>query len=393
VPAREVRRQLQDLADAHLLAEPRPGRFTCHDLLRAYAEELAEEQDSAEDRRTATHRMLDHYVRTADRAAQLLDPYRTVLELPEPAAGAAPDELADTARALAWFAAEHRVLLAVVAQADIGFDVYILRLARTLSAYLYRAGYWHYWLSAEEAALRAAKRSGDRREQAYAHRGLARVYLRLDREQAALALLRRALERYADLGDQVGQAHTQLNLAEVFDRPGQHPIALRHSRLALDGYRAADHPAGQAKALNSIGWCLSQQGQHREAVGYCREALDLLVELGDGNGAADTLDSLGHAYHQLHDHEQARTCYQRAAELYRETGNRPEEGRTLDLLGDVAAAAGDLVAARDTWRRAAELLDRVGPAGEVDAIRAKLDRVDQRLAIAPAGSRSPNGAS
>jgi tetratricopeptide (TPR) repeat protein len=167
---------------------------------------------------------------------------------------------------------------------------------------------------------------------------------------------------------------------------------LRHSLLALNGYRAADHPAGQAKALNSIGWSLSQQGQHGEAVAYCREALDLQLELGDRDGAADTLDSLGHAYHQLRDHEQARHFYLRAIDLFRETGNQPEEGLTLDQLGDVLADAGDPDAARDTWRRAAELLDRVGPPEQVDAIRAKLDRLDQPVSATRAGGRGPNRA-
>jgi tetratricopeptide (TPR) repeat protein len=382
VPDREVHRLLQDLADAHLLAEHRPGRFVCHDLLRAYAAELAEELDSTEDQRAATHRMLDHYLCTADRAAHLVDPYRTALEPPESPVGASPQEVADLPRALAWFAAEHRVLVAVVAQDQIGFDAYTHRLARALWAYLYRAGSWHDWVSVEETGLRAALRSGDRREQAYAHHGLARAYLRLDREEAALAQLRLALDRYAELGDHVGQAHIQLNLARAFDQFGQHPMALRHGRFALDGYRAARHPAGQATALNSIGRSISQLGRHKEAVVYCREALDLQLELGDRDGAADTLDSLGHAYHQLHDLERARTCYQRAADLFRETGNQPEESLTLDHLGDVLADAGDLDAARDTWRRAAELFDRAGRTGQLAGTQVKLDRINQSLPIA-----------
>jgi tetratricopeptide (TPR) repeat protein len=374
VPVGEARRLLRVLADASLLTEHRPGRFTCHDLLRAYAAELA---DSPDEVRTAMHRMFDHYLRTADRAAHLLDPYRAEFELPAPA-GAEPVEIAEVDGALAWFAAEHRVLLAAVT-GELGFDTHVQGLARALSAYLYRAGYWAEWVTAAEAALRAARRGGDRGEQAYAHRGLARVYLRVGREEAALAQLRQALDRYVALGDQVGQGHTHLNLAEVYDQFDQNAAALRHSLLALDGYRAADHPAGQAKASNSVGWCLSQQGEYAEAVGYCHEALDLQLELGDREGAADTLDTLGHAYHRLGDHEQARTCYGHAAEAYRETGNRPEEGMTLDHLGDVAAAAGALPEARDAWRRAAELLAQVGPAEQVEAIHAKLDHADRGM--------------
>ena len=78
----------------------------------------------------------------------------------------------------------------------------------------------------------------------------------------------------------------------------------------------------------------------------------------------------------------------RAVSLFRETGNRPEEGRTLNQLGDVHADAGDLAAARDTWRRAADLLDQVGPAEQVAAIRAKLDRVDRRASIARTNGRA-----
>jgi len=382
VPPREAQRLLRDLADAHLLVEHRPGRFVRHDLLRAYATELAEELDSAEDRRAATHRLLDHYLRTADRAARLVDPYRTALEPPDSPDGVSPEEVADTARALAWFAAEHRVLVAAVVREEVGFDAYTHRLARALWAYLYRVGNWHDWVSVEETGLRAARRSGDLREQAYAHHGLARVYLRLDRQEAALAQLGLALERYANLGDQVGQAHIQLHLAKAFDQLGQHSTALRHSRLALDGYRAADHPAGQATALNGIGRSLSQLGQHQQAVGYCREALDIQLGLGDRNGAAATLDSLGRAYHQLRDHESARACYRRAVDLFRETGDQPEECLALDHLGDVLADAGDLDTARATWRRAAELLERAGRTGQLAAIQVKLSRVGRSSPIA-----------
>jgi DNA-binding SARP family transcriptional activator len=37
VPASQARAALEELVDANLLAEPRPGRYECHDLLRLYA--------------------------------------------------------------------------------------------------------------------------------------------------------------------------------------------------------------------------------------------------------------------------------------------------------------------------------------------------------------------
>jgi hypothetical protein len=56
IPLGEARQLLRGLSEAHLLSEHRPARFAYHDLLRAYAAELSEEQDSEQDRRAATHR-------------------------------------------------------------------------------------------------------------------------------------------------------------------------------------------------------------------------------------------------------------------------------------------------------------------------------------------------
>ena len=44
----QARALLAELARAHLLTEHRPGRYAFHDLLRAYATELAQADDSDE---------------------------------------------------------------------------------------------------------------------------------------------------------------------------------------------------------------------------------------------------------------------------------------------------------------------------------------------------------
>jgi hypothetical protein len=56
---------LAELTRAHLLTEPAPGRYSCHDLLRAYAAEQAWAQDSPEDRGAAVRRLIEHYLHTA----------------------------------------------------------------------------------------------------------------------------------------------------------------------------------------------------------------------------------------------------------------------------------------------------------------------------------------
>ncbi|NRQ40467.1 transcriptional regulator, partial [Nonomuraea sp. NN258] len=48
-PVTEARAALTELARANLVTEPAPGRFTCHDLLRAYAGELAADRGGVSD--------------------------------------------------------------------------------------------------------------------------------------------------------------------------------------------------------------------------------------------------------------------------------------------------------------------------------------------------------
>jgi tetratricopeptide (TPR) repeat protein len=373
LPPARARQILRELADAHLLTEPVPGRFTCHDLLRVYASELAGAIDSGADRRAAIHRILDYYLHTADRAASMLDPRRVKLDLPAPPVpGVIPEEIPDAPEAAAWFTAERRVLLAAIAATEAGFDPHTYGLASTLATFLYRRAYWSDWGAVQRTGLLVARRMGDRQAEAQAHRGQARAYLRLNREHDAHAHLLLALARYRELGDDVGQAHTHLNLCEAFDWFGQHRMTLHHARLALDLYQATGHRPGQAKALNSIGWSQAQLGDYRQAVSFCRQALAIQMELGDRNGAADTLDSLGFAYHQLGDDAQACVCYEQAVTLFREMANHYEEAITLDHLGDARYSAGDQAAASAAWTQALRLLDPLDAVERADRVRAKL---------------------
>ena len=58
-------RRLLELVRANLLTEHAPGRYTFHDLLRAYAAEQVEAVDAPADRLAAQRRVLDHYLHTA----------------------------------------------------------------------------------------------------------------------------------------------------------------------------------------------------------------------------------------------------------------------------------------------------------------------------------------
>jgi DNA-binding SARP family transcriptional activator len=137
-PPPEVRAPLEALVRAHLVAEHRPGRYTLHDLPRAYAAERCRAEDSAAERDAARRRLLDHYLHAAYAADLLLDPHRPAhpVELPLPQPGVLVVEHGDHRAATAWLTAEHRVLLAAAElAADTGLDGHSRRLAATLTTF------------------------------------------------------------------------------------------------------------------------------------------------------------------------------------------------------------------------------------------------------------------
>ena len=354
----DAREALAELTRLHLVAEHADGRYGFHDLLRAYAAEQARTRDGETGRSAAVHRLLDHYLHTACEAAQLLDPARDRISLDTPACGTAPELLAGYDQSLAWFDAEHPVLLASVRlAAEAGFDAWAWRLPSALTDFLYLRGHWPDMAATQQTALAAAQRLGDAPGQALACRHLARAHSLLGSRQDAEVFYRRALSLYQQLGDHIGQGRCHYGLAWSAQREGRHEVALDHGRQALAEFRAAGHRDGQATALNAIGWFHAHLGDYQQALACCERALALCRELGDRHSEAATWDSLGYARHHLGQHAEAIGCYQRALALFRELRDSYNEAATLINLGDTHQALGDALAARGAWQQALAILD------------------------------------
>jgi DNA-binding SARP family transcriptional activator/tetratricopeptide (TPR) repeat protein len=372
-PAR-TRRFLTELTRAHLITEHSPGRYTLHDLLRAYATEQARTADTAARRRAASRRTLDHYLHTAHTAMLLLYPHRHPITLPAPCEGVRPTALADPQQAMAWFTAEHAVLTSAVRQAaDEGFSAHTWQLAWALATYFDHQGHWPDLLATQQTALSAARRTGDRLGQAHAHSGLVRAYSRLGRHDDVRAHVGQALALFAELGDRAGLANSHRGAASLLETDGRYREALDHAEQARDLYQEAGHRAGVAHALNAIGWYHTLLGHHPEALAHCEQALRLHRELGHQHGQATTWDSLGHAHQHLGRHAEAVACYEHGLSLFREVGDRYNEAATLVRLGDAHHSAGDGRPARRAWQRALEILEQVGHS-DAERIRAKIRR-------------------
>jgi DNA-binding SARP family transcriptional activator/Tfp pilus assembly protein PilF len=374
LPVRQVHRALAELAHAHLLIEHTPGRYTFHDLLSAYAAELAEEMDAPAARQAATRRVLDHYLHTAYTADRLMRPDREQITLDPPAADVTPEAVVDHTGGLAWFAAEHPVLLAAIQHAvHCGLYSHAWQLAWTLENWFDWRGHWHELAAAQKVALDAAARSSDPVGQAHTHRGLARVYTRTGRYEEALTHLRTALDLFTQIGDQAGQAATYRSLGIVLARQGQHGEALKCDEAALDLHRATGDSAAQAVVLNNMGYHHGLIGNYEKALAYCQDALTVHQKFGARDGEARTWGSLGYAHSHLGNHAEAVRCYRHCVDILDKLGDRSSKADNLKQLGDAHYAAGDIATARIVWLQALDLLEELGRPDAIQ-LRARLEQ-------------------
>jgi DNA-binding SARP family transcriptional activator/Tfp pilus assembly protein PilF len=370
----DTRKALAELTRASLLSEPAPGRFTYHDLLRAYAAELASDQDGEAAVATAERRLLDHYLHSADTAVHRLHPPMPAVTLADPAAGVTAEEFRSHEEAMAWTRDELEVLLATMPMAarNTDYDVYCWQMPLLLSFLLERTCRWHDNLAVHQIALAAAERLGDQRALGHSQSGLGRTYMRVGDHEAAREHLDQALAAFETAGDRDSQARIRSWLAVLMENQGKYAEGLQHAREALRLRRAFGNRAAIAHAENIAGWLYARLGQYDESIRHCRRALDMATETGSRALAADVLDSLGLAYIGLGEPERALSYYQQALAAFRENGYVLGEFSALVGCGDAYLAAGDVAAARTAWRQALAISEGAVTPSDEARIREKL---------------------
>jgi tetratricopeptide (TPR) repeat protein len=386
---------LAELAAAHLVTEQRPGRYSLHDLLRAYAAERAQLAESAEGRGAAVRRVLDHYLHTAHAASKLLAPHREAIAVGASEPGVTPEPLSDLAHALGWFNREWQVLVAAigVCEPDVaGVDVrsYIWRLTDALGRFFARQGHWQEWQATAHMALRAAQSANEQRAQANAHTWLAELHAWIGRHDDIRDHLDRAELLYERIEDTAGLAYVHLCRGWVHEPNHAYGEALHHAERALQLYTIAGHEHGQANATNNVGWYHAKLGNYEQAIQYCRLAVAWHERLGSVSWQGRGWEALGWAYQQLGRQECAVGSFRRAIDLFNRLGSHYYEARALRRLGNAHYHAGHHQHARHAWQSAYDILSRLQHP-DADYLHGRLaGPAMTALASHPAGAR-PSG--
>ncbi|MDX3660890.1 tetratricopeptide repeat protein [Streptomyces sp. ID05-26A] len=322
VPVAAAEDVLDRLADARLVEYiSKTGgriRYRMHDLVRIYARECAEAEESVGDRTTAVARAITQALRAVEGVAEHLPVAVRRLYQPDldpswlAVDGGYGPELLD----------EEPMLVAMVERASaLGLD----RLACALAEALVFAVFGTYnrfdgWDRTHAAACAAADAAGNDSGRAALECGLGQ--------------LRYTEDRFAE--------------------------AKHHFQLAIDRFRAGGNPHGEAVATNGIGTAHRELGEHDLALLYHERAREALFALGDWHGVAHALYGIGYAHRELGHDELAAHHLEEAARQYRRIGHHRGEAIAIRGIGLIHRARDEHELAEQFCERAHRIIETTG---------------------------------
>ncbi|MFD7894357.1 ATP-binding protein [Streptomyces sp. NPDC059743] len=425
LPVVKTRQLLDSLVGAHLLEQTGPDRYQFHDLLRAYAAELAQQEGPSDEAQAALHRVLSWYLCTAEAARGKLAPAVERTPLPEPPDEAAPPvDFADYDTAMDWAEREHTNLLRTVTAAAGEHDVLAWKLALVLWYVQPPAASMTDWLAVGATGLAAARRVNDSAAEAHlltclglAHHRINQWDESLDCHRQALSIRRANSDRWGEAdslnliglielrrrqldaaashfeqaaalwqaaGSERWAASALSNLATTHYNAGRLPEASAYVHEALTAHRAIGNPGGEGNALRILSCLQREQGELEPALRSAEQALDIALALRDQIYEGYWLLALGDAQRELGRLADALASYQRSADLHRRLGNRSREAMSWLGAGETYRALGRPEEAAHFHRRTAaahhDLADAWNEALALEALAAALTDTDPAAA-------------
>ncbi|TCO60930.1 AfsR/SARP family transcriptional regulator [Actinocrispum wychmicini] len=318
IPLDMAENLLESLVDAHLLLQPRRGRYRFHDLLRHHAHQTACDTDPEPDRRAALDRLFGHYAYTTSVAMDLAHPWDATYPWEAdqrrrpPATDTPTPSLDDDVQAVRWLDTELDNLLAAAHHA---------------------AGHGRPDHTSEQATA--------------LHRHL---HIR-GRDTAARALNDLALHRARETGNRLGELNALLALATIHTWQGRPEQAADSSQQALAIALEAGNRTGEQLALHALGDAHKARNQFAPATDYLKQALAIALQTGNRIAEQDVLLCLGRIHRSLRRYEEATDCYRRVLAIDRDLSHHSGQQSALQGLGDVHWLQGRHQSAADTYRQ------------------------------------------
>jgi tetratricopeptide (TPR) repeat protein len=374
VSEHDARRTLAVLVDAHLVTQIGQERYRFHDLVRLYAVERVEADETASEQKAAVRRLLLWYLQMADAADHLLTHRSYCVPLGHTETDARTVPFVDRRQAADWCERERINLMAAVQQAaDRGEHSIAWRIPVALWGFFFLCKHWRDWISSLTIGLASAKKIGDRRGEAWVLHSLREAHFSMHQTEDATEYVQQALAIFRDIDDQWGVREALSNLGYAHRLHGRPNEALDYLGRALILWRQTDDRWGQAWTLHSLGETYLDLGRWEDAAQSLREALDLFRKIEHRQAEGFALGNLGRVHLGTKRFAMAIDEFQRAMVVHDEVGDRWSAARTMTGLGTAHHTTGATKTANEYWQNALAICEDLDDPPAAEKIRALLE--------------------
>lgn len=361
-----TRHLLDGLLATHLVEQIGPDRYQLHDLLRAYAIELVQNDEPADARMASMHRVLSWYLSTADAARRSIvrGSRQMPITLDSPPPGLELIHFADQAQAMAWYETERENLMgATRAAASAGLDRIAWQLPAVLDGIYDNRDPADTWLATEQVALDAARRVNDSYGQGVILERMGIKFRKLQRVDEALVCFTEAMAIFRREGNNFGQARVTNGLGLTYLRAHR----LEEARATFER-QIANIPVGDsmmsmhAVVTLNLGETYLELGRPSDVVAHISEAIPVFRRFGDLAMESLALRLQGAAQCISGMLVEARASLERALEAIRRTGNLISECEIFLEFARLEIAEGSPAEALVSAQRAALIAHQFGVA-------------------------------
>lgn len=358
---RPAARLLDKLVEIHLLLAPAPGRYRFHDLIRVFAAERAEADETPASRLAAIRRVLLWYLHSADNAfTQLARGERErELRLVPVESQVVPLAFAGYDAAADWSDIERANLASAVLFASRQGEHAICIQLATVAWPDYMRQPWEGWIDVLRTGIDSAAAAEAHADQAWLLNYLGIVLMYRGSHQDALACLERALGLSQQARDRLCQAVITTHLAIACKELKQYDRALIFFEEAGHGLQLLGSRQAPRIAMN-LGMLYLEVGRPREAASRMEQALAAMRRLGDLSLESLALSQLADAYRQLGRHDDALRAARTALQISQKVRDQYQESAALLTLGLTLAETGETEEARAYLTSAKTLALRLG---------------------------------
>ena len=356
--SRQAERILEPLVDMYMVESFRPGRYSLHELLRAFAAERAEQELDESSKSMAITRLVTWYALAANAMDEMLAPARQRISVQVTPGVAAPPDLRTPAEAISWGESEHEnLVLASWLSGSAGLRQLAWQLPTALWSFLLRQRHVRSLITTQEIALASALELKDETAEAMVRNNLAVAMIEARRFQDAIEHLEKCVSIRSSHGNDAGAAAALNNLGIALMEAGLPDKATGYLLRSLSYRRSAGQIHAQAGVHANLGNIHLLRGHFPAAIRHCKAAEKLYLRWGDnGGGRAQALLTMSHAYYRLGELDSARYRAEEVMAIYKNICDLHGLAETLRHLARIRYDLGDHDGARGTWLEALRIM-------------------------------------